>query len=405
MNKKIAYLYLHASSKGSSVQTKIANQVFFMNKHCDLDVFFFYTIHDLADGTGMLNINPVRYDFELNGYFKSTREYSAQIKFVRRWLKNNYQKYDYFILRQPKSCFQSYLMTRNFGDKLVFEVQSKNINEIIANKTENPLRFSVSSILSWFEHYFLPIIKILFFERMIFREVHKIITVTNELKYDVLKYLKGTEKFGKVKHVGNGVFFSDDSNNKVLLNKHFDGKMLNLLLMMGAGADAKWVGKDIIIDKLIEYKGDCHIVLNICGNNINSVPDIKGQYYEINYLGYLQGDNLENIYKDSHLGIGSMAMHRAGLKEGSTLKIREYIKNDLPCVFGHIDSDLDEFINEKILLQVKPNNLCFDSVVNFAYEFYNNYQNNVIKMRRLAIIKLNLEVKIKELMLFICEKR
>lgn len=55
--------------------------------------------------------------------------------------------------------------------------------------------------------------------------------------------------------------------------------------------------------------------------------------------GYLTGDSLRAVMAKFDVGIGSLALFRAGLNEGSTLKVRGYLASGIPVIVGHRDSD------------------------------------------------------------------
>lgn len=60
----------------------------------------------------------------------------------------------------------------------------------------------------------------------------------------------------------------------------------------------------------------------------------------------------ETLRAAADIGVGSLAMHRAGINEASTLKVREYLAAGLPSVIGYKDTDFMD--GAEFLLQV-PN--------------------------------------------------
>lgn len=42
-----------------------------------------------------------------------------------------------------------------------------------------------------------------------------------------------------------------------------------------------------------------------------------------------------------NIGIGTLALHRKGMKEASPLKVREYLAYGLPVILGYKDTDVD----------------------------------------------------------------
>lgn len=58
--------------------------------------------------------------------------------------------------------------------------------------------------------------------------------------------------------------------------------------------------------------------------------------------GTLSGDSLRAVLSRCDVGIGSLAMFRQNLTEGSTLKVRELLGSGIPVFSGHIDTALPE---------------------------------------------------------------
>jgi hypothetical protein len=58
------------------------------------------------------------------------------------------------------------------------------------------------------------------------------------------------------------------------------------------------------------------------------------------FLGYMKANELDHYYDMADMGIGTLALHRINLKEGSVLKVREYYARGLPFIYGYEDSDI-----------------------------------------------------------------
>lgn len=64
-------------------------------------------------------------------------------------------------------------------------------------------------------------------------------------------------------------------------------------------------------------------------------------------LGYRVGEEYERALENADIGVGTLALHRQGIQEGSTLKVREYLAFGLPVILAGTDVDLsdgDEFV-------------------------------------------------------------
>lgn len=64
--------------------------------------------------------------------------------------------------------------------------------------------------------------------------------------------------------------------------------------------------------------------------------------------GYMGKDELFKLYHSIDIAVGSLALYKIGMSEGSTLKVKEYTAFGIPTIVNHIDIDLhgQEFILE-----------------------------------------------------------
>jgi len=113
---------------------------------------------------------------------------------------------------------------------------------------------------------------------------------------------------------------------------------------------------------------------------------------KVAFKGQLEGAELEIEMDNSHMGIGSLAMHRIGLDDGSTIKLREYCAVGLPFVFAYNDKD---FGNDfKYAVKISPN----DGPVNILdlINFYRSIkdQDYTTNMNEYAKKHLSWEIKL-----------
>jgi hypothetical protein len=98
-----------------------------------------------------------------------------------------------------------------------------------------------------------------------------------------------------------------------------------------------WHGLDKILEHLRGIPSEKY-ELHLCG--ILS-PDQRvsiGGFSSVKCHGPLERDGLSSIYQACHLGLSCFALERKGMKEASTLKVREYLASGLPAVYGHHDA-------------------------------------------------------------------
>lgn len=66
------------------------------------------------------------------------------------------------------------------------------------------------------------------------------------------------------------------------------------------------------------------------------------QLPNVTWHGYLSGKPLADLYAQCDVGIGSLAIERAGISEASPLKTREYFAHGLSLLLGYRDTDFSE---------------------------------------------------------------
>lgn len=108
-----------------------------------------------------------------------------------------------------------------------------------------------------------------------------------------------------------------------------------------------WHGLDLLLDSLESYiSSPCsrviklHIIGEVAFAELDRIAASDRLSSICNVAGYLDGDQLERLLSCCDAGIGSLALWRKGLREASTLKVREYLARGLPVLSGHQDPSL-----------------------------------------------------------------
>lgn len=104
------------------------------------------------------------------------------------------------------------------------------------------------------------------------------------------------------------------------------------------------------LEQIAKYLPDAEF--NIVGYNGESSGNIK-------YYGFLEKDDLEELLQfNTSVCVGSLAMFRVGLSDGSNLKTREYAARGFPIIMGHRDcgfySDIPKWVLEIDVLLNTP---------------------------------------------------
>lgn len=114
-----------------------------------------------------------------------------------------------------------------------------------------------------------------------------------------------------------------------------------------------WHGFDRAIKGLIEYyqmSQKRKVFLHIVGAG---VPAVLDAYHElvahhetlkdyIHFYGPLFGKELDDLFNQCQMGIGSLARHRSGITNLRSLKNREYAARGIPFVYSENDYDFEE---------------------------------------------------------------
>jgi hypothetical protein len=114
------------------------------------------------------------------------------------------------------------------------------------------------------------------------------------------------------------------------------------------GVFSAWHG----LDKLIEAVDRCdadlsgrlevHLIGKLSNAQIAQIIRAPGRARVFRMHGVMDQMSYRDILSTCDAGVGSLAMERQGLREGSTLKVREMLAMGLPVYSGHRDADIPE---------------------------------------------------------------
>jgi glycosyltransferase involved in cell wall biosynthesis len=103
-----------------------------------------------------------------------------------------------------------------------------------------------------------------------------------------------------------------------------------------------------------------------------TASDLKDREIPENIVfhGFLAGDEHHQILCKADVGIGTLALHRNQMEEGSPLKVREYLAYGLPVVIAYQDTDLKDIPADFILRIPNSNDnveVCANLIRDFSY--------------------------------------
>lgn len=228
----------------------------------------------------------------------------------------------------------------------------------------------------------------------------KIVAVEDQFyRNQMHQYIKRCTTYHNVEHaygipcitLVNGVNIDEQPLKKC---RKKDGR----IVLLAVAAYSKWHGYERVIEGLHKYYeegGKRNIIFNLAGNG--------GQlgYYEhlvkkyelhthVNFCGGLYGKELDEIYDNSDIAIGSLGFYKANLSSGAPIKLREYCARGIPFVYGYDDIS---FHNNIYYAKRVPNDataLIMDEIVEFYDSVYDG-RNFVKDMRQYAIENLTWE--------------
>jgi hypothetical protein len=221
-----------------------------------------------------------------------------------------------------------------------------------------------------------------FFKRFLHKYIDNVITYSDHKTIFGVQTIK----------IANGIdldFIKVPEYNK-------DSDVINLI---GVASVSKWHGFDRVIKSLAEYYNNnvnnkevfFHIVGD--GPELENLKVLTKQLNLVKYIifhGFKSGEELDEIFNKCDIGIGSLGMYRIGLKNGYTLKLREYCARGLPFVYGYFDNDFADF---KYSITVSNDNKVID--IKKVIDFYSSIRNKnyVNEMREYAKVKLSWDAK------------
>ena len=195
--------------------------------------------------------------------------------------------------------------------------------------------------------------------------------------------------------IGNGVDVNrfPIRNQKILLDNN-----LNLLCVANV---SYWHGLDRLIMGLANYRGTTIVKLHIVGegNEIEGLKELaRRQKVEhlVIFYGYLSGKQLDDMFDQCHIAVGSLGLHRLGIMQGSVIKVREYIARGIPVIYSCVDKDFADDYPYILRIKADESSVDIEEVMDFAKRVYGDPMLSS-KMRDYASKTLDWSIKLKAL--------
>lgn len=230
-------------------------------------------------------------------------------------------------------------------------------------------------------------------ERYLIRSSDGIVGVTNEITQ--YKVSRSSDPKKPCITIGNGFDVASVSVRKPL---PFAGNELRLLCVANV---SRWHGLDRVLHGLAVYSGTFEVTLHVAGDgqelpSIRQLAEDLGIVDKVIFHGFMSGRELDSLFDQCHIAVGSLGVHRIGLREASTLKAREYCARGIPFIYGIPDPDFSNNFPDLLYLPADETSVDVKEVIKFASETYADPYHPQ-KMRCYAMEHLDWSVKAKGL--------
>lgn len=286
----------------------------------------------------------------------------------------------YYRYSSPLPLFYPKEYCKHFRTcKIVTEYQTKELDEFKLNKC----------VLNYWSEFF--------FGNFLKNQSDAIVGVTDEItQYEVAH--AGDSKKPHLT-IGNGII---SCSVPVRQSLNYSNEEIHLLCVANV---SRWHGLDRLLRGLAMYNGMPRAILHIAGGGAE-LPYLQKLTRDLGitecviFHGFLTGKALDTLFNQCHVAVGSLGIHRIGLKEASVLKAREYCARGIPFIYGISDLDFPSDFPYILHLSADENPVDIKVVLDFA-KIVCADPDHPQKMHRYAEEHLDWSVKMKKLKNFL----
>lgn len=141
---------------------------------------------------------------------------------------------------------------------------------------------------------------------------------------------------------------------------------------------------------------DVHFKIVGGGNEVKSLIELTnklGMESKVSFVGPKMEHELDREFEGIHMAVGSLGLHRIGLFESSTLKVREYTARGLPSVIGYKDISINQ--EATFVIQIPSNESAVD--IHELIQFYENLKVTPYEIREYAKKYLTWKIQVKKI--------
>ncbi len=167
------------------------------------------------------------------------------------------------------------------------------------------------------------------------------------------------------------------------------------IILLAVANFSKWHGYERVLQGLYNFYangGQRNIIFNIVGtgNQLRYYKRLADKYQINNHVvfhGQLNGEQLDAIYDNSDIAIGSLGFYKLNLKSGAPIKLREYCARGIPFVYGYDDISFSK--SNYFAYQVSNDEMPIDihSIITFYKTMYDG-RNFIKDMRQYTLSNL-----------------
>lgn len=338
---KALFLIFHGFNPANGISKKIHYQVNGL-KACGVDTRLCYMDETTGRKLRMVDNHVLRdYGSGLKSKLLKRTEYSSIIEYARK------ERIDFVYMRSDHNAnpFTIHMVRKlkETGIKVVMEIPTYPYDQEYESLSRRKFLFIDQC-----------------FRKILARQLSGIVTFSD---YPII--------FGKpALQISNGVDFSQIPLKRKINDTNHE------LHLIGVAEIHYWHGFDRLVRGLANYyqthpsyKVYFHIIGEFFGEREKKeiLPVIKQHRLEeyIILHGARHGKELDDLFEQADMAIGSLARHRSGIIHIKTLKNREYAARGLSFIYSEIDSD---FENKPYILKAKADESPID--IYQIIEFY-----------------------------------
>ncbi len=338
---KALFLIFHGFNPANGISKKIHYQVNGL-KACGVDTRLCYMDETTGRKLRMVDNHVLRdYGSGLKSKLLKRTEYSSIIEYARK------ERIDFVYMRSDHNAnpFTIHMVRKlkETGIKVVMEIPTYPYDQEYESLSRRKFLFIDQC-----------------FRKILARQLCGIVTFSD---YPII--------FGKpALQISNGVDFSQIPLKRKINDTNHE------LHLIGVAEIHYWHGFDRLVRGLANYyqthpsyKVYFHIIGEFFGEREKKeiLPVIKQHGLEeyIILHGARHGKELDDLFEQADMAIGSLARHRSGIIHIKTLKNREYAARGLSFIYSEIDSD---FENKPYILKAKADESPID--IDQIIEFY-----------------------------------